>query len=199
MHYNIYFTDHRVSFAPKAIESSDYTITRSSTPSREEIVQLLEYHNAISIITPEPYQTLMDFAKDFKAVLAAGGLVCNEQGRFLMILRNGRWDLPKGHWEQGESIEDCALREVEEETGADLLTISKPICITRHTYTVKGEWELKSTHWFSMRSTTHHSLSPQREEGIDSAGWFTAEECEQMIKGSYPTIREIFAALKQLS
>ena len=34
-----------------------------------------------------------------------------------MIFRRGKWDLPKGKLDKGEKIEDCAVREVEEETG----------------------------------------------------------------------------------
>ena len=52
-------------------------------------------------------------------VNAAGGLVRNGNGEFLMIHRNGKWDLPKGHQEEGERIEDTAVREVMEETGID--------------------------------------------------------------------------------
>ena len=52
-----------------------------------------------------------------KEIIAAGGLVFNEDGDLLMIFRRGRWDLPKGKLDDGEQIEDCAVREVKEETG----------------------------------------------------------------------------------
>ena len=50
-------------------------------------------------------------------VNAGGGLVINSKGEYLLIRRSGLWDLPKGHQEPGEPIEETALREVEEETG----------------------------------------------------------------------------------
>ena len=53
----------------------------------------------------------------FRYVVAAGGVVYSPAGEILMIHRNGRWDLPKGHMESGESTAQCALREVEEECG----------------------------------------------------------------------------------
>ncbi len=45
-------------------------------------------------------------------VIAAGGLVQNSNGETLFIYRNDKWDLPKGHMEEGESLEEAALREV---------------------------------------------------------------------------------------
>ena len=52
-----------------------------------------------------------------KQILAAGGLVTNAQGEILWIFRRGFWDLPKGKLDDGETIQSCAIREVEEETG----------------------------------------------------------------------------------
>jgi 8-oxo-dGTP pyrophosphatase MutT (NUDIX family) len=51
-------------------------------------------------------------------IRAAGGLV-ERDGCVLLVHRPryGDWSLPKGKLEPGESWEDCALREVEEETG----------------------------------------------------------------------------------
>jgi 8-oxo-dGTP pyrophosphatase MutT (NUDIX family) len=58
---------------------------------------------------------------------AAGGLVLNERGNLLMIFRRGKWDLPKGKRDAGESIETCAVREVEEETGLVGVQLLKPV------------------------------------------------------------------------
>lgn len=43
-------------------------------------------------------------------------MVYNQKGEILFIKRNGRWDLPKGKAEKRETIEETAIREVEEET-----------------------------------------------------------------------------------
>ena len=55
-------------------------------------------------------------------VIAGGGVVVTGRSRdILLIRRHGIWDLPKGKRERGEAVQDCALREVAEETGvADL-------------------------------------------------------------------------------
>src|ERR1700752_3638652 len=57
------------------------------------------------------------FFKKFTLVIAGGGLVQNEKNEVLIIFRKGKWDLPKGKLDKKEKIEDCAIREVEEETG----------------------------------------------------------------------------------
>ena len=57
-----------------------------------------------------------------KPVLAAGAVIVDDVGRVLLIKRGhdpekGRWSVPGGHVEPGESIRDAAAREVLEETG----------------------------------------------------------------------------------
>ena len=52
-------------------------------------------------------------------VRAAGILLMTRKGttKFLLMRHKSRWDLPKGHSEEGETFLDTALRETEEETG----------------------------------------------------------------------------------
>jgi 8-oxo-dGTP diphosphatase len=52
-------------------------------------------------------------------VHAAGGVVLDEDGRVVLVHRPryDDWTLPKGKLDPGESFEEAALREVEEETG----------------------------------------------------------------------------------
>ena len=45
----------------------------------------------------------------FKVVEAAGGVVSNKNGEILFIRRMGKWDLPKGKIEKGESLEQACL------------------------------------------------------------------------------------------
>ena len=57
-----------------------------------------------------------------RRVLAAGGVVGDGQGRVLLVLRArdpeaGRWSIPGGRLEPGESLAQAAAREVLEETG----------------------------------------------------------------------------------
>ncbi len=59
---------------------------------------------------------------------AARAIIENDQGEFLFILRNdnGQVGLPAGGMEENETIVDCVIREVREETG---LTMIDPVCI----------------------------------------------------------------------
>ena len=60
-------------------------------------------------------------------IQAAGGLVNNEKDEILMIFRRGKWDLPKGKLDKGETLEECAVREVEEETGLKKLQLTSTL------------------------------------------------------------------------
>jgi 8-oxo-dGTP pyrophosphatase MutT (NUDIX family) len=65
--------------------------------------------------------------KPGQKVRAAGILLMSvgqQPPQFLLMRHSDRWDLPKGHCEQGESFRDAALRETEEETGISPQTIS---------------------------------------------------------------------------
>ena len=131
-------------------------------------------------------------SQEFKEVTAAGGLVCNRRGDYLLISRNGLWDLPKGHQEPGEDIEVCAMREVQEETGVDQLELRRLICITDHVYFREGMWHLKHTWWYDMLYTDPTNLTPQREEDITKAAWVAKSSLPPFLKNTYPSIIEVF-------
>ena len=133
---------------------------------------------------------------EFKEVNAAGGLVSNRRGDFLLISRYGLWDLPKGHQEKGEDIEVTAMREVSEETGIDKLIIRRLICITDHCYIREGIWHLKHTWWYDMLYTDPVDLTPQREEDISKAAWVAKSSLPPYLKNTYPSIAEVFREAK---
>ena len=120
-----------------------------------------------------------DFTHMFKVIEAAGGLVKNKNNELLFIRRMGKWDLPKGKIEKGESLEQAALREVEEETGLKELILEEFLNNTFHIYTERnGEKILKTTYWFKMTYVGNSQPIPQKEEGISEVSW----KYEEMIK-----------------
>ena len=133
-----------------------------------------------------------ELGDDVRDVNAAGGLVRNLKGEYLMIRRNGIWDLPKGHQEPGEEISATALREVWEETGLANLELGDFICETRHCYQRNG-WVLKHTFWYNMTCLEDAALVPQTEENITAAVWMDREALEEALKDTFPSILEVFA------
>jgi len=132
------------------------------------------------------------FKASFKIEKAAGGKVFNLKNEVLFIYRFDKWDLPKGKLEKGESIEDCAIREVEEECGIKNLTIKKPLEATYHIFKRKGETILKITYWFLMKTDFSDNLIPQIEEGIEEAVFKNEAEIKKTLQNTYENIKLLF-------
>ncbi len=128
-----------------------------------------------------------------KLVIAGGGLVLNDRDELLMIFRRGKWDLPKGKLDEGESIEACAIREVQEETGLRQVSMDGLAGITRHEYFDKYLQTdvIKETHWFLMRADGEQTLVPQTEEDISVIEWADDKKLAVMLEDTYPNIRQI--------
>jgi len=134
------------------------------------------------------------FKKIFMRVEAAGGLVQNRHGEYLLIFRNKKWDLPKGKQEKKETIEAAALREVQEECGVSGLSIIKPLQTTYHIYELEGWDMLKHSHWFAMSTESEEELKPQQEEGIEKAVWAKPEQIKDYATNMYPSVHDVLHA-----
>lgn len=146
----------------------------------------------INLYHPREKKLLKHLRKKLKLYIAGGGLVYNAKNEILFIHRNGRWDIPKGKIEKGESIEECAIREVEEETGVKGLEITKPLEITYHVFKRNGKFCLKETFWFEMRTTSTDELTPQKNEGIKKAKWLNFEKSQKALDKSYENVKLLF-------
>ncbi len=195
---NIYFATKCLTISNKTNSDKVIRITDPSTISRDELLALIDIHPHVTLLCDDEEQCFKAVSSLFIPVVAAGGVVLNDQNQALMIHRNGRYDLPKGHWEEGETIEECAIREVMEETGVEGITLGDKICETLHAYNMHGRWELKRTHWYKMQSNFNKPLTPQNEEGIDRAEWIDQSKFETTIKESFPTIQNVIANLLKL-
>jgi 8-oxo-dGTP pyrophosphatase MutT (NUDIX family) len=76
------------------------------------------------------------------------------KAKVLMIFRkwdsapDGAWILPKGHVEDGESLESAAARETTEETGYQNIQVLKPLDQITIRYDKNGFDNIKIVHWF---------------------------------------------------
>jgi len=133
------------------------------------------------------------FYKKFTLVIAAGGLVQNEKKEILMIFRRGKWDLPKGKLDKGETLEDCAVREVEEETGLQQVKLLSPLTVTYHTYHEGTRFILKESHWYNMKVSGDQKLVPQTEEDIQEIKWVKAVDLPKYMKVAFPSVVDVLA------
>jgi 8-oxo-dGTP pyrophosphatase MutT (NUDIX family) len=156
---------------------------------KEEIQKAYIYHHDLD-------ELMNSFIQCFEYIYAAGGVVENLQGELLFIHRLGVWDLPKGKAEEGESIEETALREVEEECAIAPLSIVKPLSPTFHTYRLKGKLVLKKTFWYHMRYEGNLQPKPQVEEDITKVEWINKNNALIVTSDTYPSIKEVLAELE---
>lgn len=133
----------------------------------------------------------LKWKQQFIEIEAAGGLVLRPDDSFLGIYRLGKWDLPKGKADSGETPEVTALREVEEECGVTGLSIVRPICKTYHVYPFRKQFALKTTHWYLMNWDGSGTIAPQTEEGIEEIRWIAAAEREQFCNNTYQSVAEV--------
>ena len=197
MQLNIYFLDKLLILTDSPVEIDNYYRMPSSELSRANVLKIFETANTIVVQDAMIEAYAEQFIGEFKWVEAAGGLVENEKGETLMIYCYRHWDLPKGHIDEGESAEVCAVREVAEETGVEGAKIVRFLCNTLHAYGVYGVWELKQTSWY-LCTAESCPTKPQKEEDIAVAKWCSKEEVEENLRHSYPTIRNVFATRKAI-
>ncbi len=136
-----------------------------------DMLEKNDTYESVSLHSDDLAQLIADFESLYKILEAGGGLVFNEKGETLFIFRRDFWDLPKGKIDKGETKEQAAVREVQEETGLQQVTLGDFICETNHTYkNKKGKRIIKRTYWYHM-TTTDMELIPETEEDIEQAIW----------------------------
>jgi 8-oxo-dGTP pyrophosphatase MutT (NUDIX family) len=158
-----------------------------------QFIDLLEKNTAVEAVVlyhADVGRLWSDFQDCFEPIEAAGGLVFNPAGHLLVFFRRGSWDLPKGKIDPGESPEQAAVREVQEETGILNIDLGPWVANSLHTYTMKGKRMLKTTWWYAMR-TTDTRLVPQTEEDISQIEWVEPHAWLASSPVLYGSIRDV--------
>ncbi len=105
--------------------------------------------------------------------VGARTVVLDEQGRLLLIQRsdNHRWAIPAGAMELGESMEECAVRELWEETGLRATSLTPYAFYTAYTYTNQYEHTYQQVLMTFVVHSWEGELIRQTDESVD-AGFF---------------------------
>jgi 8-oxo-dGTP pyrophosphatase MutT (NUDIX family) len=117
----------------------------------------------------------------------------------VLLLRheNGRWMLPKGTTEAGETDEQVALREVAEETGLRNLKRVADLGEERYRFYWRPDRTVydKTVHYYLLEWQGGEQPSPQREEGFVDAEWVPLEEAVRRVR--YRETREVLRRAQQ--
>ncbi len=142
------------------------------------------------LLTPDMEAALNLFKKNLTLIQAAGGFVQTGDHKVLFIFRRGKWDLPKGKRDDGESLEECAVREVEEETGIRGIERGPLLCTTYHTYHQGGAHILKESHWYAMKCP-EQPLVPQTDEDIEKCEWVPFDKLQPYVSQAHYSIQDV--------
>jgi len=150
----------------------------------------------IYLIGDDPATLLGTFKSKLPVIQAGGGLVRNQSGKMLFIFRKGKWDLPKGKIDKGETLEEAAKREVNEETGVKRLQLNGLAGVTYHIFKRNDKYQLKETYWFYMSTTYTGKLKPQLQEDITKTKWKSPKRIAKTLENSYGNIRFLLENLR---
>jgi len=197
--YKVFINEKRLILSSEP-QDSPKTLNYDGSHSFDFAIDLLENtaSQGLNIYHSDVEELWKDFKNYFKNIEAAGGVVINPDHKTLFIHRLGKWDLPKGKIEKGESKEVAAVREVEEECGIFNLELRDFINSTYHIYTERdGKKILKTTYWFEMFYSGNETPKPQIEEGINEVGWKDETEIEsQILPSTFQNIKLILNDFK---
>ncbi|MEV0896615.1 NUDIX domain-containing protein [Actinoplanes sp. NPDC049802] len=105
--------------------------------------------------------------------VGARTVVLDDDGRLLLIQRsdNLRWAIPAGAMELGESMAECAVRELWEETGLRATSLTPYAFYTSYTYTNEYRHTYQQVLMTFLVNSWEGELLRQTEESVD-AGFF---------------------------
>lgn len=196
MSLSIYFQSNKLQFTTNLNSSNIIVKEINEIKNPFFFKQFTESKNkTYCFLTEQPNESFLSFASSYHTIIACGGIVYNLNKELLMIYRKGVWDLPKGKLDPQESFEQCAVREVMEETGLSDCYLSNFATSCYHLYHEKNQWLLKETKWYYMSSALNQKLIPQAEEKIEKVEWCSVEKAKKRLQKSYRSFEEIIPLL----
>lgn len=192
--YKVFVNDKPIIFTTSLKNEEDFSVYIYKNIIIEELIYKLKVGklDGVYIYSNNLTEDWIDFKVKYKVITAAGGLVLNESKKVLFIYRGSKWDLPKGRVEEGENLEEAAIREVEEECGIEKLIINRKLLVTYHLFMLQNEYRLKQTYWYLMFSNYQGSLTPQLEEGITKAEFKDKKETNKALQNTFANIIMVY-------
>ena len=192
--YKVFVNDKPFFLTNQIVKETDFQLFLLESTDVEQLV-IKMFNNKIKkcyLYYPDEKVIFKKLKEKIPVQRAGGGFVYNKNGEVLFILRNGKWDLPKGGKEKGEKMSHTALREVEEETGVNKLLVTKKLQKTYHIFKRNGKYKLKITQWFEMTSDFDGIALGQAEEGIEKVAWLNPQQVKEALTNSYENIKLLF-------
>ena len=194
--YKVFVNDKPLFLTNEVQKETDFKLFLLESVDIKKLIVKIFQHKIQKAFLYHPDEKLI--MKTLRAKLpvekAGGGLVYNKDGDVLFIFRNGKWDLPKGGTEKNETIEETAMREVEEETGVNGLVIADKLQRTYHIFKRNGRYKLKITQWFEMRTKFEGIPQGQADECIERVEWVNPKDIKSLLENSYENIKLLFEA-----
>ncbi len=192
----VHFENRFIALSPEPDRLQKYSIFHKYHDERGLYDLIREFSGDQSVQSLNIYCTDIDnlwlrFKGYFNIAEAAGGLVKHPSNNFLFIKRYGKWDLPKGHIEPGETPEECALREIEEECGITEMKIIKPLLPSYHTYQLNNVNYLKPTYWFLVDYRGPLIVNPNGEEGITDGKWMPPSSIQEIRSNTWTSLIDL--------
>jgi len=199
--YKVFLNGKGILFGPSAmITITKPSLTAPNFTGKKQVQEWLDLFSESTesgafFDTNDPDAVFLNFRRALINIDAAGGVV-KRNGSVLFILRNGKWDLPKGKIDNEETPVNAALREVEEECGIRDLRVVKELSATYHLYRSpyhanQGKWIFKQTFWYEMEYSGEGDGLPQAEEGITELRWFKPGELDEVLANTYENLKQL--------
>lgn len=162
--------------------------------ARREGVAIRRVREGLFVADRVPARYVLNLRGGFREQISAGGLLLRrDRGGLELALvacarsRRVTWEIAKGKLEPGETPEQAALREMQEEMGFSAeLTITHRLGQVRYGFrTPEGDPRLKTLHVYLVEAPLPPEIfRPAQDEGIEEVRWFPLHDAVRLVTHS---------------